>query len=95
MFRQICVLHGADADDAGDLSAVFLRQRRVLRGDDVVRALLCLVDQIDELHQTAVARTKWPAVFAEHHAERVVLQRRFWRNESGAPRDRENLPEVQ
>ena len=95
VFRQICVLHCADADGARDVAAFALGQSGVLAGDQFVCALLRFVQQFDQLHEPAVARTERPAVFAQHHAERMVLERRVRGDEAGAPGHREYLTEMQ
>src|SRR5690606_38102995 len=72
--REVGVLERADADDVRDATLLLLGHLGVLLGDDRVRALLGLVEDVAETYRAAAARLERLLVRAEDRAERHVIE---------------------
>ena len=78
--RQIGILHRADADHFRQLLQLRFAHLRVLLAHQRQRAIVRLFQQIGELDGAAAAGFERTAVFAQHHAEGVMLQRNGFRH---------------
>ena len=95
IFRQIGILDGSYANSLGRLLNVLCRAELARTGDRLAASFTGFIQQIRELHNTALAGFEGFAISSEHGTKGIVLEADPFRIKPCRTRNRVDLPEMQ